>query len=119
MRSILAVAGATALFIGFTSFGFAAEPNPTVKSFLATCAKINALDGHTPHHADSDAYVECEDTVTLAVASMGNDYCAPPQLTQPEVIRLAVIKWLKHRPRMFAKDEVVAIQAALKALYCH
>ena len=39
MRRTLAVVGMIALFTGSMSFGFAADPDPTVKHFLTTCAE--------------------------------------------------------------------------------
>ena len=113
MRRILVVAGAAVLLAGFSSFGLAAEPNPTVKNFIATCSKVR----HIRHQKDSDAYVGC--TGTMMFAELQPGYCAPPELTQPDDIRLATIKWLKQRPDMFSMNDTSGILVALKAMYCH
>ena len=52
-------------------------------------------------------------------AQAAHDYCAPGELTQPDDMRGAVIKWLKDRPEMLGEDKYVGIRTALKALYCH
>ena len=110
MRSILAVAGAIVLSIGFPLFSFASEENPTVEDFLHTCAMAS------PNTQSSDAYVECENAVTFNFAGVP---CAPRKSASSEGTRLAVVRWLKHRPQMLSMDQGLGVKAALKALYCH
>ena len=106
MRGTLAGVGMMALVTGSMSLGFAAQTDSTVKDFLATCAETST---------------HCL-TVMMGAelrAQAAHDYCPPSELTQPDDMRVAVIKWLKQRPEMLADDKYVAIRAALKALYCH
>ena len=106
MRGTLAGVGMVTLLVGSMGWGFAAEPDPTVKDFLATCAETS------PHCLSVMMGAELR-------AQSAHDYCPPAELTQPDDMRVAVIKWLKQRPEMLAEDKYVGIRTALKALYCH
>jgi hypothetical protein len=118
MRNFIVAIGAIALFMGYASLGSASETLPTVRDFLATCAKVTAADEqHAKGHVYSDAFVDCTNVITAG--SMARDGCAPPLSTTTDDIRLAVVAWLKDRPQMFAMDEIAGAEVALKGLYCH
>lgn len=112
MRRILAATIAAVSLVGFSSLGFAAEPNPTVKDFLAACSTVR----HIPHQKDSDDYVQCE--IQIVMAAMSPDYCAPPANIQHDDIFVATVEWLKQHPDLLTMDETPGILIALKALYC-
>ena len=127
MRSLLAFAGFIILSVGFATVGLAAKPEPTVRDFLATCAKASVSESlrvydatahrwNVPH---SDAYVQCTNDVTMGFLDGAQDVCAPEHM-MPDDARVAAVQWLRARPKMAQTSGRQGVHAALEALYpCH
>lgn len=123
MRNRLTFAGFVILSVGFATVGLAAEPEPTVKDFLATCAKARASEStrvydHKLHRWNlphSVSYIDCTNAVTFGFAQ-SDDACLSAS-TSTDDGQLAIVKWLSDRPEMFNMGETDGIRAAIAALY--
>jgi hypothetical protein len=109
MRSILAVAGAAILLVGFSSLA-AAQTDVTVKDFLAACSEVK----HVKHQKDSDTLINCQNEMMFS--EMAPDYCPPSEATADTLAD--TVEWLKRHPEMSSMERDAGIRVALKAMYC-